>query len=418
MGDKMKLLEKMFKQYRGLPKEMYILFIGRMVNSMGSFVFPLLALILTQKIGMSSGQAGGFATLLAVCQVPCLMLGGKLADTIGRRRVIILFQILGAAAYISCGFMKPSIFMTYIIILASCFYAISQPAYDALNADLTTPENRQAAYSLLYMGFNLGFAIGPIIGGMLYKKYLTLVFIGDAATTLISLCLFVIFIKETMIKKEEVNVQKEQTLESHVEGSAISVLLQRPILLIFSLIMLAYSFAYSQWGFALPIQMGTILGQDGARIYGLMGGLNGIVVIAFTPLLTTITRRLNPIKTMAIGGALYALSFGLFGFIKALPLFFFGVFVMTIGEILIAINNGAFVANHTPASHRGRISSVLPIISGAGFAFGPMIMGTFMETHSIMSSWVVIASVAIIGTICMFGLEFMDNKSKAVEESN
>nr|WP_279388099.1 MFS transporter [Tepidibacillus fermentans] len=52
-------------------------------------------------------------------------------------------------------------------------------------ADVTTPENRNAAYSLSYMGWNIGFAIGPVIGGMFYKNHFPLVFIGDALTALL-----------------------------------------------------------------------------------------------------------------------------------------------------------------------------------------------------------------------------------------
>ena len=41
------------KRYRGLPKEIYVLFAARIVNSLGAFVFPLLTLILTEKLGRS-----------------------------------------------------------------------------------------------------------------------------------------------------------------------------------------------------------------------------------------------------------------------------------------------------------------------------------------------------------------------------
>ena len=38
--------------YKGLPKEFYVLFIGRIINCIGSFVHPLMSLILTEKIGL------------------------------------------------------------------------------------------------------------------------------------------------------------------------------------------------------------------------------------------------------------------------------------------------------------------------------------------------------------------------------
>ena len=41
-----------FSQYKGLRKENYILFIGRIVTNLGSMVWPVLTLILNQKMGL------------------------------------------------------------------------------------------------------------------------------------------------------------------------------------------------------------------------------------------------------------------------------------------------------------------------------------------------------------------------------
>lgn len=42
-------LENPFKVYRGLNRNIYIIFIGQVINSMGAFVFPFLTMFLTQK---------------------------------------------------------------------------------------------------------------------------------------------------------------------------------------------------------------------------------------------------------------------------------------------------------------------------------------------------------------------------------
>ena len=147
----------LLKTYKGLSKEVYVLFIGRIVNSLGAFVHPLMALILTQKIGLSVSEAGIFITTLSACQAPAMILGGKLADTIGRRKVIIICQFLGALILIACGFMKPTTTMAKVMIISSCLYSISSPAFEALNADITTSKNRKVSYSLLYMGSSIGF---------------------------------------------------------------------------------------------------------------------------------------------------------------------------------------------------------------------------------------------------------------------
>ena len=204
--------EGILSTYRGLPKEIYVLFIGRIINCIGSFVHPLMSLILTKKIGMSAAEAGMFVTTVAICQVPALIAGGKLVDNIGRKKVIVIFQTLGAVTLISCGLIPVSMTTTRLMILSSVFYSISSPAYDALNADLTTPENRKQSYSLIYMGINIGFSIGPLMAGFLFENYLPIIFIGDAITTLMALALIVKFIDEEKLKKNKENVHEEKEI--------------------------------------------------------------------------------------------------------------------------------------------------------------------------------------------------------------
>ncbi len=406
-------MKNLLSPYKGLPKEIYILFIGKIVNCIGAFVHPLMSLILTQRIGMSAYEAGQFVTILAVCQVPCMILGGKLSDSIGRRKVIIIFQVLGAMMLIICGIIPTTVTTAKILILSSCFYAISSPAYDALNADLTHEGNRKEAYSLLYLGVNIGFSIGPILGGFLYKNYLPLIFIGDAITTIIALVLFIVYVKEPKHNKvinEDNEYDKDNVIDEYRENSTIKVLFKRPILILFPIMMLLYQFSYSQWGFSLPLQMGELFGSDGAKFYGYLGAFNAFIVIVSTPLLTHKTKKHNALNIMSLGGILYGMCFLVLGFSKVMPMFFIAVFSLTIGEILIAINSSAFIANNTPPSHRGRISAIIPMISGAGYALGPMIMGKIIDSSGIFLGWMIVTIVCFVGGIGMIFLKKLNVK--------
>jgi len=235
--------------------------------------------------------------------------------------------------------------MVYLIMLSGIFMGIGDPAHNALIADITTPENRDGAYSLTYMGFNIGFAVGPMIGGLLFENHLKLLFLGDAITALIATTLVLMFIGETIEKTKE-DLGEERKLETRVEGSIFKVLLSRPILIYFSLIMFGYNFVYSQWGFLMPLHTEQNFINEGANLYGKLASFNGFIVMVFTPLITSIFSNKKNIRKIFFGGILYTIGFGLLGFISTKLAFFLSVLIFTTGEILITIsfdNNGEIV---------------------------------------------------------------------------
>jgi len=408
------ILKKLFTPYRGLPKEVYVLFIAKIINAMGSFVMPLLTIILTDAIGLSKQSAGFIIGIAGVLFIPASMLGGKLADTIGRKRVIIIFDSLSAILYILTGFMEPSTTMIYMLALAAMSMVTAAPAHDSLAADVTTPENRNGAYALLYMGWNIGFAIGPIIGGLLYKNYLPLVFIGDAFTALVAIGLISFFIKETIGTTKEDILDEGRKLERREEGSIFSVLLKRPLLIYFSFFAIGYSFAYSQWSYLLPMNTMEKYPSTGAEYFGILSSFNGFVVIIFTPILTKIMERIINIRKVVYGVLFYAVGFGMLGFLNRIDFFFISVFIFTLGEIILSISATPYIINHTPASHRGRMGSIVSIIIGLGHTIGPIGMGWILYYVSIETGWILTGIVAGVTSILMFLLEkYEDRQEKA-----
>lgn len=408
MGKLMGLL----KPYRGLPKEVYIIFLSRIINALGCFVMPLLTLILKEKIGLSEQMTGFYISISGLLFIPASMLGGKLADFIGRKKVIVVFDSLAIIFYTICGLMEPTINMIYILMLAGAAMNAAGPAHDSLMADLTTPETREGAYSLSYMGWNIGFAIGPAIGGMLYENHLRFVFFGDAFTALLALTLVVFFVKETIGETKKEITDENRALEKREEGSIFEVLIRRPILIYFALIVFGYNFIYSQWSYLMPMHILEKFPLHKAEYFGRLASLNGIIVMVFTPIITRIFYKTKHIRKMIYGGILYTIGFGMLGFFNTLMDFVISCFIFTLGEIVITISTMPFIANHTPASHRGRMSSVVPIIFGMGYMLGPITMGTILNYISIDGGWIVVGAIGIIFSCLMYVLEVYDKKKQ------
>jgi MFS family permease len=250
-----------------------------------------------------------------------------------------------------------------------------RPINTALLTDLTSQEQRSAAFSLLYLGINIGVSAGPILAGFLFNHYRQWIFWGDGITTITTILLILFFIREPETSK----IRVEQN-EEHDNSSTLKALWNRPILAWYALITVFASFIYSQNSFTLPLQILKIFGDKGPRFFGIIMSFNAVVVIVLTPLLNHLCRRKRPLTRIALGYIFYGLGFGLLMF--QIPhgfWFLISTLLWTTGEILDATNSGVFVSNHCPVNHRGRFNSLFLITRGGGRALAPLVSGFVLE---------------------------------------
>jgi len=409
----MKKLSAMLSMYKGLPRSIYVLFFARIVNSIGSFVYPFLTMFLTQKLGLSSGEAGMYILFSGISFVPGSFLGGKLSDVLGRKKVMVLGQFLSGLFFIPCAFLGESLLIPWLIIAADFFIGMTHPANQAMATDLSTPETRKATFSLLYLGHNIGFAVGPLIAGFLFNRYIALIFLGDAATTFLSVLLVLFLVTESKPSEEKIQEGFTDTgTEKSEKGNLFKALLTRPVLIVFVLIVTLLNFVYAQMTFSLPLQMVDLFEDRGPALYGTIMTFNALVVIFFTTLIIALLKKVRPVLNVMLAGLLYAVGFGMIFYLRTMLLFYVSVFIWTIGEIIGATNSDVYIANHTPISHRGRFNSILPVLTGVGFITGPALMGKFIEAYSISEVWILSFFLALAGSASLFLLYLYERKKK------
>ena len=142
---------KYIRQYMGMRKELYVLFWGRVVTNMGALIWPMMTLILKNKLGYSATKIAAILMILGFVQLPFTLLGGKLADRFNKRNLIIVCDLVTVVSYFVCAFMPMSEKLVPILALAAIFAQMEWPSYDALVADLSSAEDRERAYSLSYL---------------------------------------------------------------------------------------------------------------------------------------------------------------------------------------------------------------------------------------------------------------------------
>lgn len=403
---------RMFAEYKGLPRSIYFLFLARIINSMGWFVFPFLTLFMKHKLGVSEDEVGVYLLIMSVAGGLGSLIGGKLADHMGRKFIMITFQTLSALLLGACGFLGDSMLVPRFLIAGSFFGSIAGPANGAMVMDLTRPENRQQSMSFIYLGMNIGVAVGPLMAGFLFENYTQWLFWGDMITSLLALSLVMIFVKDTLPGQQEIDEIdrcEERMHEKSENRGVLGALWHRPYLLVFCLITVITSFVYAQFGFSIPLHLTDLYGVgDGAVLFGKVTTINALVVVFLTTFLMVRTRRIRPIFNVALASLTYAIGFGMMFFEIAPWWFYLATVVWTLGEIIASVNINVYVANHSPVTHRGRFNSIYGIIQGTGGAVAPWLTGMFIVSVGIRWVWpltFVLAAISMIGFIILGKVE-------------
>jgi len=359
-------MKHLITQYSGLKREIYILFIGKLVTAMGSFVWPMLTFFLTTKLGLSDGTATLMIATASVLSFPAALLGGKLADRFSRKSIIIIFDCITVSLYLLAAVLPLSLFTAVILFAAGLFQTIESPAYDALNADYSTSAQREKAYSLSYLGFNLGFIVGASVSGILFENYLRLAFCinGLAIFTSTVLIFFFVHRKNAITEDAQALSESYSEYEQPVDDGipVAKVLMQRPVLIGMLLIGCVAYMPSSLVGILLPLQLKDAMGEAGATLYGYLNSLNGFVVIVFTPILTVVLKKLTEIPKSILGLLLFVAGNLFFAFETAALMLFVGMFVFTLGEVVTVLGSNPYNSRRVPASHRGRVGGISSVV--------------------------------------------------------
>lgn len=408
-------MKQLITQYGGLKREIYILFFGRLVTAMGSFVWPMLTFFLTTKLGLSDGTATLMIATVSVLSFPAALVGGKLADRFSRKTIIIVFDCITVSMYLLAAILPMTLFTAILLFAAGLFQTIESPAYDALNADYSTSRQREKAYSLSYLGFNLGYIVGASVAGILFEKFVRLAFCINGLAIFVSTVLIIFFVH----KKNAITEDAESLNESYSEYeqpvdekiSVLAVLRQRPVLIGMLLVGCLASMPVSLMGLLLPLQLKDAMGEAGATLYGYLNSLNGFVVIVFTPILTVLLKKLTEIPKTIIGLLLFLVGNLFFSLGTGAFMLFVGMFIFTLGEVVEVLGHNPYASRRVPASHRGRVGGISSVVhsvfsSLTQYLISFMLIATESNYRLI---WMVFMVCGIVGAV-LYGFMYGPDK--------
>lgn len=385
---------ELFTQYKGLKRENYILAFGRLVTGLGSMVWPMMTLILSQKMGVGAKEISWLLAAAMILMAPAVYAGGRIADRWDKKMIIVLLDLVSVVCFILCAFIPLSWFAIFLMFIGSVGQNMEHPAYTALIADITPTADRDRAYSVQYLCANLGLVMSPTIGGLLFVNHLWLVFLINGISILCSTLLIFFQIKDYAPLTEQT---AQAVYQKERQGEPLGkVLADNKTVLAYIIVMSGYYAIYHMYTYLLPLDLAAMHGDSGALIFGSVTSVNCIVVVLFTPIITKLYgHRPEPFR-ISVGVILMVGGFALFTlFMGYIPMYYISMAVLTWGEIFVLTAESAYLTRRVPSSHRGQINGAVTVIRTLMSCALQLVIGVVYSSGGSMTAWVTVLAAGL-----------------------
>ncbi len=370
---------------------------------------PFFTIYLISQRGLSPSWAGLIIALAGLSRCVSSFISGELADSFGRKFIMLWGLALQVIAMFALGMcIEFNAHIGWILtchVLTTFLGAYFRPVSNAWVTDNTTPKERVEAFGIIRIGLNIGWALGPAVGGFLVSHSYSLAF-----------CLTALLYAVTTLYLSRLIEDKHIPCKTR-KPSFVSALLslkdtRLAKICFFVLLITAVN---SQLVVGLSIHCKQYL-QMPENYIGWFFTINGLVVVFLQYWATQLMTKIRLTTSMLLGCLLYAVGYGSVGFFDTFVLIGVGVFFAGIGELIVAPGEQTLVSNIASRETRGRYLGMLMVFynlgSSVGF-FSAGLLGTYVAPHYLPGPWLIVGAVAVIS-----GLGFWSMRRDLTPEEN
>jgi MFS transporter, DHA1 family, multidrug resistance protein len=346
-------------------KALPILFLVMFLVYVGfGIIIPVLPFY-AEKIGATPTQLGLLMAVYSLMQLLFAPMWGRISDRIGRKPVMML-GIFGLAISFFLMAISTKLWMLFAArIIGGFLSSANMPTTMAYVADITTPENRGKGMGVIGAAIGLGFVFGPAIGGIFSKNSLNLPFYIAGVSTLITLVLVFLLLKESSTAEgRREHSEKKHSLWHSFKGN-LSLLFILQLFISLSLSGLETTFAYfaAKKAGMDATQMGyvfMIMGLAGAFV---QGGLMG-----------PLTKRFGENLVIQTGIIISAIGFALILLVDNFTTAAIYLTIFGIGNGVIRPSISSILTKSSTAGH-GSATGLLSSFDSLGRIIGPPLGG-------------------------------------------
>jgi predicted MFS family arabinose efflux permease len=349
------------------------------INRSGSMVVPFLSVYLTGSLQFSIEQAGILLTAYGMGAMAGSLLGGWLSDRTSPFTVQFLSLTVGGAMFLVLAHITSYYLLLGGFFLLSIISECLRPANAASVALYARPENVTRSFSLNRMALNLGFSIGPALGGLLASLSYYWLFVADGLTCIAAGLFFFIYFRQFPANKPAPSVAGQLVASASPYRDAR--------FLLFLACVTCYALTFFQFLFTLPLYYREVYRLTESEI-GLLLGFNGLLVFLFEMVIIhQLEHKISLWKWIVMGTLLCGISYILLNLFVASWVLIVAMVLLTFSEIFAMPFMVTYTIQRAGQHNRGGYLGMYSMAYAAAFILAPFLGTRMISTLGFNELW-------------------------------
>ncbi|WP_282147572.1 MDR family MFS transporter [Algibacter lectus] len=397
------LFNNYINTFKGLSHEVWWLALITLINRAGTMVIPFLSLYLTENLDFTLKDVGWIMSAFGLGSVVGSWLGGRLTDKIGYYKVMVRSLISTGVLFIALQFLNTFASFCFGIFLVMLVADMFRPAMFVALSAYSKPEYKTRSVTLIRLAINLGFSVGPAVGGIIIT---TLSYGGlfwvDGITCILATGLL---IKVLHPKKARVlDTVKNENPSSAYHDKAF---------LIFLVSMVLFGIVFLQYFSTMPLYYKDIHRLTEFDI-GILLGMNGFAIFLLEMPLIKWLESTNFTKSglMIFGTILLGISILVLNLTSWTGVLIIGMLFMSLGEMITFPFSNAFALDRAKKGNQGEYMALYSIAFSIAHIFAHNAGMHMVDDLGFNNTWYIFTMLAGFCVLLLFSLSRYLNTQK------
>jgi dipeptide/tripeptide permease len=336
----------------------------------------VLAIYLNEQLHFSTELTGWIMGTFGLVVWFLPILGGTLADRFGFRRALMFAYLIMTAGYfllgsLSATWMAPlrhalgdKWLVMAILMIPALGPGVVKPCVAGTTALASSENVRSIGYSIYYTLVNIGGTLGPIIAFLVRKQ---LGWGMEAVFRVASCAVFLMFWVTLLFYREPARSGREPVASVAQAFRNMVVVLGNFRFVVFLLIVSGFYIVFWQEFISAPLFTRNFINSKAD--VDLLLSVDPAMIIFFQIAITYLTRRMQPVRAMALGFLVAGLAWIGLAVRPSVPMVVVAFAILALGEIMYAARFYEYVSRLAPSGQQGLYM---------GYAFLPVAIGYFI----------------------------------------